>query len=82
MRPGASPTTRRTGCPAPAGRTPRGRRFGREGAALGVISVSGRSSIHVEVPFGGYKQPGFGRELGLETLEFHTETNNLSVDIS
>jgi acyl-CoA reductase-like NAD-dependent aldehyde dehydrogenase len=35
----------------------------------GVISVNCNNSVHVEAPFGGYKQSGIGRELGMEALE-------------
>lgn len=31
------------------------------------------------IPFGGYKQSGFGRELGLETLELYLETKSVIV---
>jgi aldehyde dehydrogenase (NAD+)/betaine-aldehyde dehydrogenase len=31
------------------------------------------------VPFGGYKQSGFGRELGLETLDLYLETKSVLV---
>lgn len=48
----------------------------------GVISVNCNNSVHVEAPFGGYKQSGIGRELGLEALELYTETKNVFVDIS
>ena len=30
------------------------------------------------IPFGGYKQSGFGRELGLETLELYLETKSVA----
>ena len=29
------------------------------------------------IPFGGYKQSGFGRELGIETLELYLETKSV-----
>ena len=48
----------------------------------GVISVNCNNSVHVEAPFGGYKQSGIGRELGLEALELYTEVKNVFVDIS
>ncbi len=47
----------------------------------GVISVNSNSSVHVEAPFGGYKQSGIGRELGLEALELYTEVKNVFVDL-
>ena len=34
------------------------------------------------IPFGGYKQSGFGRELGLETLDAYLETKSMIVSTS
>jgi len=34
-------------------------------------------SIHPGMPFGGYKQSGFGRELALQTLDLYTETKGV-----
>src|SRR3954449_5085840 len=34
------------------------------------------------IPFGGYKQSGFGRELGLETLDSYLETKSVIVSTS
>jgi len=34
------------------------------------------------IPFGGYKQSGFGRELGLETLDAYLETKSVIVSTS
>ncbi len=31
------------------------------------------------IPFGGYKQSGFGRELALETLDLYLETKSVIV---
>jgi aldehyde dehydrogenase (NAD+) len=31
-------------------------------------------------PFGGYKQSGFGRELGIETLDSYLETKSVTVN--
>jgi acyl-CoA reductase-like NAD-dependent aldehyde dehydrogenase len=47
----------------------------------GVISVNCNNSVHVEAPFGGYKQSGIGRELGMEALEMYTEIKNVYVDL-
>jgi aldehyde dehydrogenase (NAD+)/phenylacetaldehyde dehydrogenase len=33
-------------------------------------------------PFGGYKQSGFGRDLGVHALEGYTQTKSVWVDIS
>ena len=32
----------------------------------GVLSINSHSSVHVEAPFGGFKQSGIGRDLGHE----------------
>jgi betaine-aldehyde dehydrogenase len=48
----------------------------------GVISVNCNNSVHVEAPFGGYKQSGIGKDLGMESLEGYTELKNVFVDIS
>ena len=34
---------------------------------------------HAGIPFGGYKQSGFGRELGLEALDLYLETKSVVV---
>jgi betaine-aldehyde dehydrogenase len=43
----------------------------------GVISVNSHSSVHVEAPFGGFKQSGLGRDLGFAALEGYTELKNI-----
>jgi betaine-aldehyde dehydrogenase len=48
----------------------------------GVISINSNSSVHTEAPFGGYKQSGIGRELGMAALDLYTETKNVFIDIS
>lgn len=45
----------------------------------GVLSVNSHSSVHVEAPFGGFKQSGLGRDLGMAALEGYTETKNVYV---
>jgi acyl-CoA reductase-like NAD-dependent aldehyde dehydrogenase len=42
----------------------------------GVLSVNSHSSVHVEAPFGGFKQSGIGRDLGMNALEGYTEIKN------
>jgi betaine-aldehyde dehydrogenase len=45
----------------------------------GVLSVNSHSSVHVEAPFGGFKQSGIGRDLGLAALEGYTELKNIFI---
>ena len=47
----------------------------------GVESVNCNNSVHVEAPFGGYKQSGIGKDLGTEALEQYTELKNVFVDL-
>jgi len=47
----------------------------------GVMSVNSNSSVHTQAPFGGYKQSGMGRELGMHALQLYTEVKNVYVDI-
>lgn len=46
----------------------------------GVLSINSHSSVHVEAPFGGYKQSGLGRDLGMTAMEGYTEVKNVYVD--
>jgi acyl-CoA reductase-like NAD-dependent aldehyde dehydrogenase len=43
----------------------------------GVLSVNSNSSVRVATPFGGFKQSGFGRELGMHALESYSELKNV-----
>jgi betaine-aldehyde dehydrogenase len=45
----------------------------------GVLSVNSNSSVHVEAPFGGFKQSGIGRDLGMAALEGYTELKNVFI---
>jgi acyl-CoA reductase-like NAD-dependent aldehyde dehydrogenase len=45
----------------------------------GVLSVNANTSVRVQTPFGGFKQSGFGRELGLEALDGYSETKNVFI---
>jgi len=43
----------------------------------GVLSINSNSSVRVSTPFGGFKQSGFGRELGMHGLEGYSEVKNV-----
>jgi acyl-CoA reductase-like NAD-dependent aldehyde dehydrogenase len=43
----------------------------------GVLSINSNSSVRVSTPFGGFKQSGFGRELGPDALDHYTEVKNV-----
>jgi acyl-CoA reductase-like NAD-dependent aldehyde dehydrogenase len=43
----------------------------------GVLSVNSNSSVRVATPFGGFKQSGFGRELGMHAMEGYSEMKNV-----
>ncbi len=43
----------------------------------GVLSINSNSSVRVATPFGGFKQSGFGRELGMHALEGYSEIKNV-----
>jgi betaine-aldehyde dehydrogenase len=45
----------------------------------GVLSVNSHSSVHVEAPFGGFKQSGIGRDLGMAAMEGYSELKNVYV---
>ena len=45
----------------------------------GVLSINSHSSVHVEAPFGGFKQSGIGRDLGMAAMEGYTELKNIYV---
>jgi len=45
----------------------------------GVLSVNSHSSVHLEAPFGGFKQSGLGRDLGMAAMEGYTELKNVYV---
>src|SRR5919106_1301302 len=48
----------------------------------GMVGVNTPYTAFPGIPFGGYKQSGFGRELGLETLELYLETKSVLVSTS
>jgi betaine-aldehyde dehydrogenase len=49
------------------------------GVRTGVISVNSSHSVHLEMPFGGMKQSGIGRELGTAALEHYSEVKSVFI---
>jgi len=45
----------------------------------GVLSVNANTSVRVQTPFGGFKQSGFGRELGMHALEGYSEIKSVFI---
>jgi betaine-aldehyde dehydrogenase len=43
----------------------------------GVLSINSNSSVRVATPFGGFKQSGYGRELGPHALDHYTEVKSV-----
>jgi acyl-CoA reductase-like NAD-dependent aldehyde dehydrogenase len=56
----------------------RGHRLARQIKA-GMIGINTPYTAFPGIPFGGYKQSGFGRELGVETLDLYLETKSVLV---
>jgi aldehyde dehydrogenase (NAD+)/betaine-aldehyde dehydrogenase len=48
----------------------------------GQIGINMPYTAFPGIPFGGFKQSGFGRELGLETLDLYLETKSVLVSTS
>jgi acyl-CoA reductase-like NAD-dependent aldehyde dehydrogenase len=64
-----------TGDPARGHRLARAIKAGMVGVNMPYTALPG-------IPFGGYKQSGFGRELSIETLELYLETKGVLVSTS
>jgi hypothetical protein len=43
----------------------------------GTVWINCYNIFHAALPFGGYKQSGWGREMGHEVLEHYTETKTI-----
>jgi len=59
----------------------RGHRLARKIKA-GTVGINMPYTAFPGIPFGGYKQSGFGRELGLDTLELYLETKSIIISTS
>jgi phenylacetaldehyde dehydrogenase len=47
----------------------------------GTVWVNCYNVFDAALPFGGYKQSGWGREMGAQALELYTETKAVCVQI-
>ena len=56
---------------------PRARSSRRRAIKSGMVGINMPFTAFPGIPFGGYKQSGFGRELWLETLELYLETKGV-----
>jgi aldehyde dehydrogenase (NAD+) len=45
----------------------------------GTYSINGANYFAADTPFGGYKQSGIGREMGLEGFEEYLETKSVAL---
>jgi acyl-CoA reductase-like NAD-dependent aldehyde dehydrogenase len=43
----------------------------------GVLAINSNTSVRVTTPFGGFKQSGYGRELGPRALDAYTEVKSI-----
>jgi betaine-aldehyde dehydrogenase len=59
----------------------RAHRFAKEIKA-GVVWINTYNMFNAASPFGGYKQSGYGREMGKQALELYTQTKSVWVDLS
>lgn len=48
-----------------------------KGVRTGVLSVNSNRSVHPQMPFGGHKRSGLGRELGMHALSAYTEVKSV-----
>ncbi|MEA2176154.1 MAG: aldehyde dehydrogenase [Blastocatellia bacterium] len=59
----------------------RAHRFAKEVKA-GVVWINTFNMFNAAAPFGGYKQSGYGREMGKHALELYTHVKSVWVDLS
>jgi len=59
----------------------RAHRFAKEIRA-GVVWINTFNMFNAASPFGGYKQSGYGREMGRQALELYTQVKSVWVDLS
>ena len=47
----------------------------------GTVWINAYNLYDAALPFGGYKQSGFGRELGVHSIELYTSTKSVWVSL-
>ncbi len=47
----------------------------------GTVWINTYNAFDAASPFGGYKQSGFGRELGIHSLELYTQVKSVWVNL-
>jgi acyl-CoA reductase-like NAD-dependent aldehyde dehydrogenase len=52
------------------------------GLKAGTVYLNNYGRLDGNTPFGGYKQSGFGRELGIQAMEMYLNTKHVWVDLS
>merc|ERR1712072_481646 len=50
-----------------------------EAIKTGTVWVNTYNTLHHQMPFGGYKESGIGRELGEDALANYTQTKTVSI---
>jgi acyl-CoA reductase-like NAD-dependent aldehyde dehydrogenase len=45
----------------------------------GTLSINSNSSVRYATPFGGFKQSGIGRDLGMQALDHYSETKTIYI---
>ena len=48
----------------------------------GTVWINTYNIYDTAAPFGGYKQSGFGREMGMHALEHYTQVKTVWVDLN
>ena len=48
----------------------------------GQIQINRYTGAGVEIPFGGYKNSGLGREKGVDAMRHYTQVKSVIVDVS
>jgi phenylacetaldehyde dehydrogenase len=48
----------------------------------GIVNVNALSSPDAALPYGGYKQSGWGRERGYDAIEMYTEVKAVAINLN